>query len=507
MFSFNRPSGSLPEMQAADLLFVQGELNAPSKVIRCQDTKISGVANAVRSLYDRAESNQTTDCIPMTEAAYATVSSIFTLGGLLGALGAGPLCSQRGRWWAMQATAAVYLLGSILETLATTVPTMIIGRILNGVGAGASTVIVPLYISEVAPPDSRGLFGALTQISVNIGILFTQTLGYFLSYGSAWRWILGTGVIIAGAQAFGLLLVPESPAWLACHKGDVLAARRVLQRIRGGSVNLDTEVAAWAAGDGTAAAAATAAEEEQGLLTQDRAAAPAPISPVTPSAAKGQAAVGFFEVVKDPFYRPAIIAVIGIMFAQQICGINSVIMYSVPLLDGMLPLSSALLTIIVSAVNLVTTMACSPLPDRLGRKTCLILSIIGQGSSSLALALSIMFGIKLLSALSVALFVAFFAVGLGPVPFIMASELVGQEAVGATQSWALGANYVATFLVAQFFPIVNTALNERFGGGGWAYLLFAIFSIGFALFVSVYVPETRGKKDADEVWGRTRHLD
>src|SRR3569833_3546264 len=153
MFSFTRPSASLPEMQAADLLSAQGELNAPSKVIRCQDTKISGVANAVRSLYDRAESNQTTDCIPMTEAAYATVSSIFTLGGLLGALGAGPLCSQRGRWWAMQATAAVYLLGSILETQATTVHTMIIGRILNGVGAGATNGKETEENSEGEPPE------------------------------------------------------------------------------------------------------------------------------------------------------------------------------------------------------------------------------------------------------------------------------------------------------------------------------------------------------------------
>ncbi len=221
------------------------------------------------------------------------------------------------------------------------------------------------------------------------------------------------------------------------------------------------------------------AAEEQGLLAPEDDSTASPLSPRTRPAAKsvGKASVGFFDVVRDPFYRPAIVAVIGIMFAQQICGINSVIMYSVSLLDGMLPLDSALVTIMISCINLVTTAACAPLPDRLGRKTCLIISIVGQGSSSLVLALAILFGVKLLSAISVALFVAFFAVGLGPVPFIMASELVGQEAVGATQSWALGANYVATFLVAQFFPIVNTALNERFGGAGWAYFVFAAMAV------------------------------
>ncbi len=283
--------------------------------------------------------------------------------------------------------------------------------------------------------------------------------------------------------------------------------RRILQKIRGRDINLDAEVAAWSAGDSAAAAAAA---EEQGLLSREHAleSPPSPRSAVAAVAkAGGQTAVGFFEVARDPFYRPALMAVIGIMFAQQICGINSVIMYSVSLLDGMLPLDSALVTIFISAINLVTTLLCAPLPDRLGRKTCLIISILGQGSSSLVLALAILFGAKLLSAIAVALFVAFFAVGLGPVPFIMASELVGQEAVGATQSWALGANYVATFLVAQFFPIVNTALNERFGGAGWAYFIFATFAVGFALFVSVYVPETNGKKDADEVWSRTRRID
>jgi MFS family permease len=179
-------------------------------------------------------------------------------------------------------------------------------------------------------------------------------------------------------------------------------------------------------------------------------------------------------------------------------------MYSVSLLKDLLPINSGLLTIIISVINLGVTMAASPLPDRLGRKTCLLASIIGQGSSSMALALSIVFDIKILSAISVLLFVAFFAVGLGPVPFILASELVGPEAVGATQSWALGANYVATFLVAFLFPIVNRALNAAFGGAGWVYFLFAGFGLLSALFIARNVPETKGKKDADEVWGRVR---
>ena len=439
------------------------------------------------------------DCIPMTKAEFATVSSIFTVGALAGALCAGPFTSKRGRLPAMRLTALFFIVGAVVETLAGSIPIIALGRLVTGAGAGASTVIVPLYISEIAPPRERGLFGAMTQVSINVGILATQTLGYFLSYGGAWRWILAVGVCLAVAQGVGLLLIPESPAWSAAN-GDVPSAKRTLQRIRGRTTDIKAEVDAWDAVGGDSAA------EEEGLLSQPMDSATG--NPPTPTTTRGPPVhLGFMQVVRDPLYRPAIAAVVGIQFAQQFCGINSIIMYSVSLLDGLLPVSSALITILISIVNLFLTVACSPLPDRLGRKTCLLISVIGQGSSSLVFALSVMYGIKILSALSVLFFVGFFAVGLGPVPFILASELVGQEAVGATQSWSLSANYVATFLVAQFFPIVNAALNDTLGGAGWVYFIFAGLAALSATFIFWRVPETRGKKDADEVWGRTRRID
>ena len=444
----------------------------------------------------------------MDDAQYAVVSSMFTLGGLIGALTSGPLASAQGRLFAMRLTSVFFAVGSLIESLAGSIAVMSIGRVLTGLGAGAATVIVPLYISEVAPPAERGMFGAMTQVSINVGIVLTQTLGYFLSYGSVWRWVLGTGVIIAGVQGFGSLFLPESPAWLAANKS-VTHAKRTLQKIRGRGYDIGEEISAWGADLGVP-------EEAAALLDDARQAAAPPGSPGgsssgtsgnKPAGAKSGQHLGFFDVIRDPFYRPAVLACVGAMASQQLCGINSIIMYSVSLLRDLLPMNSALLTIIISAINLLTTLACSPLPDKLGRKTCLLVSIVGQGTSSLALALSILLGAKILSAVMVLLFVAFFAVGLGPVPFILASELVGQEAVGATQSWCLGASYIATFLVAQFFPIINLALNERFGGAGWVYFIFTALAAMCGLFVFWRVPESKGKKDADEVWGRTRRID
>jgi sugar porter (SP) family MFS transporter len=433
----------------------------------------------------------------MSEPQFATLSSVYILGGFIGALAAGHISTTYGRLLAMRITSVLFVLGAVIETVAGDVPIMSTGRFIAGLGAGASTVIVPIYISEVAPPKEKGLFGALTQVTCNTGILITQTLGYYLSRGSLWRIILAVGAGLGLIQFFGLIFVPESPAWLAAHKNPQKAIR-TLQRIRGSGSSISEEAAHWDV-DKTI-------EEEEGLLSSE-----APQAPVSrrdsATSTKQIPHIGFFAVVRDPLYQPAIIAVIGIMCAQQFCGINSIMMYSVSLLSGVLPISSSLLTIMISIVNLLTTIACAPLSDKIGRKSSLLLSITGQGIMSFCLAISLRFEWKLLSAISVLLFVALFATGLGPVPFMIASELVGQEAVGATQSWSLASNYVATFIVAQFFPLLNTWMNDKFGGKGWVFFVFAGMAVLSFVFIASWIPETKGKKDADEVWGRVRRVD
>jgi MFS family permease len=172
-------------------------------------------------------------------------------------------------------------------------------------------------------------------------------------------------------------------------------------------------------------------------------------------------------------------------------------MYSVSLLSELLPTTSALLSVAVSAVNLIMSLLCAPLIDKLGRKPCLLISIAGMGLNSLLLAFSIIYSIPVLSAIATVLFVASFAVGLGPVPFLLAAELVGHEAVGATQSWALGSSWISTFLVAQFFPVLNLAM-----GAGQVYFIFAALAAGFFAFIAWWIPETAGKTSVEEIWGK-----
>ncbi|KAL6703895.1 Bifunctional purine biosynthesis protein PurH [Coniothyrium glycines] len=459
--------------------FHLSELNAPEDVIRCNKKSITS-----------AVAPNLPQCIEMTPTEWGVVGSMYTLGGLLGALSAGPLAGRYGRLRTMHITTAFFAIGPVFEALSPSIAVMAFGRLLSGVGAGASVVIVPLYISEIAPPANKGFFGAFTQIMCNVGILITQLLGYFLSHDSYWRIILAIGGAIGLLQAAGLVLSAESPKYLA-EQGNLSLAKKTLRRIRGDHADIDEEISTWGV-----AGAGNVNEEEQTLLHNEDI-----TNGTRTKNSSGEDTLSIMQVFGHPDYRKAAIAVIMVMLAQQFSGINSIVMYGVSLLSGLLEANSALLNLAVSALNILVTASCAPLADKLGRKVCLLSSLLVMGTSSLLLAFGIIKAIPILSAVAVLLFVSGFALGLGPVPFILASELVGPDAVDATQSIALGANWIATFIVAQFFPLASAKLH------GKVYFIFAALSAFFFAFISWYVPETKGKKNADEVWGRERRVD
>lgn len=180
----------------------------------------------------------------MNTDQFAVVSSIYTLGGFLGALIAGPLCNKYGRLLIMRLTTIFSVIGPAFESAAPNIGLLAFGRVLSGVASGSALVVVPIYISEAAPPEEKGLFGALTQIMVNLGIVIAQLLGYFLSKEDLWRIILAVAGGIGLIQLLALSLVPESPKWLAEHRNPQ-HARHILRRMRGHKADLDAEVKAW----------------------------------------------------------------------------------------------------------------------------------------------------------------------------------------------------------------------------------------------------------------------
>ncbi|KIW03597.1 hypothetical protein, variant [Verruconis gallopava] len=454
------------------------ELNTPQDVITCKK----------KSLFDTGLDKSTLpQCIPMNDTQVGIVSSMFTLGGFMGAMAAGPAGNRYGRLRTMMATIFFFVLGPVFESLAPSIGVMAFGRLVSGLGAGASIVVVPIYISEVSPPAEKGFFGSLVQVMVNFGIFTTQLLGYLLSYGQMWRLVLAIGGAIGALGGIGLLFSAESPKWTA-GEGKGSKAKKMLLRIRGDKFDIEEEYATWGVHDDSDIPA-----EEETLLSSNNEHG---IRPAVD--AKGRKEnLSMWQAVADPNNRKAIIGVVAVMIAQQLTGINSIIMYGVTLLADLLQSNSALLNLFVSLLNIVVTLGCAPLIDKLGRKSCLLTSIAGMGVSSLLLGIGILHEISILSAVAVLCFVGSFGIGLGPIPFILAAELVDTEAVGATQGWALGANWISTFIVAQFFPVVNGYL-----GKGKIYFIFASVALFFWLFIGWWVPETKGKRNADEVWGR-----
>ncbi|KAF3928350.1 hypothetical protein ABW21_db0200117 [Orbilia brochopaga] len=456
------------------------ELNAPEDVISCRKRGVS-LALSLRP------------CIPMTPQTYGFVTSIFSVGGLVGAITAGGVADKYGRKRAALFYSAGFIIGPIFMALASDVTTLSIGRIISGFSAGSSVVIAPLYIHNVAPSEYAGLFGASTQVIINFGIIVAQFLGLFLSSIPLWRLILAIGGFIGLAQAILLPFCVESPKWLA-SVGKTGLARRSLAKLRGRN-NIDDEIAVYSA-LGSDIDDAFTNDDDEGTADQRLLDSPTAERPGT----LGKK-VSLYEFLTTAEHRRQLTAIVGIMIAQQFMGINAIIMYGVGILKVIIPSGATLINVLVSLLNLFVTAGAARFIDKVGRKSLLLSSIAGMGVFSALLGVGIMFKIQVLSGVATLMFVSSFAIGLGPLPFMIASELVDHDAVGAAQSIGLTTNWLATFAVAAGFP----ALREVVGDGE-VFFIFAALGFVFFWFVLQFIPETKGKT-VEEVWGHSRRVD
>ncbi|KAF8467330.1 putative MFS glucose transporter [Kalaharituber pfeilii] len=465
---------SLGSAAIAPLLFGyhMGELNAPEAAIRCPSNAIVNAAIDALAL---------PPCIPMSTSDFGLVTSIFAFGGLGGALLGGPLSNKYGRRGTLLICAIGFMLGGLIMTFSGRLFGMLSGRLVSGISSGAAVVVTPLYVYELAPASSTGSFGAITQISVNVGILLTQSLGLFLSKESIWRLILAVGAVLGGAQFILLLRAEESPKWLAAN-GKQEEAEAALQRVRGGNLSF-TDIRDSLSDDHHGSA-----DEEEPLISDDG---------VRPqSSLKSKEKVSLYQFLTLPTYRKPLIAVIGVMFVQQLTGINAIIMYGVSVLRELISGSGpALINVFISATNLFFTWYASRYFDRAGRKPYLLASIAGLGINSLALGFGIIFHVPVLSAIATILFVSSFSIGLGPIPWMVAAETVPFNASGAAQSISLAANWIGTFMVSYGFPVLAAT---GIGKGGM-FLVFAVIAAFGGLFVLTFIPETKGV-GVEEAW-------
>ncbi|XP_028761639.1 probable polyol transporter 4 [Neltuma alba] len=404
--------------------------------------------------------------LKISEVKEEFLVGILSIVSLLGSLGGGRTSDAIGRKWTMGLAAIIFQTGALIMTLAPSFAVLMIGRLLAGVGIGFGVMIAPIYIAEISPNITRGSLTTFPEIFINLGIL----LGYVSNYAFSglsphinWRIMLAVGVLPSVFIGFALFIIPESPRWLVM-RNRVEEARSVLSKTNDNDQEVEERLAEI--------------QQAAGLANSSK-------QPV------------WRELLfPSPALRRMLITGFGIQCFQQISGIDATVYYSPEIFKAAgIEDNSKLLaaTVAVGITKTAFIVIAIILIDKLGRKPLLYVSTIGMtlsllmigitlalfGQGSLAIALAILF---------VCANVAFFSVGLGPVCWVLTSEIFPLRV--RAQASAVGAvgNRVCSGLVAMSFLSVSRAITVA-----GTFFLFAAISSLAVVFVYSLVPETKGK--------------
>jgi sugar porter (SP) family MFS transporter len=399
--------------------------------------------------------------------AQGVVTSAVLAGAAVGAGFSGRLADSFGRRRMVIAVAILFLIASLITGLAPDVTWLGIGRVLAGLAIGICSYTGPLYISEISPASRRGALVSLNQLLITVGILVSYLADYLLAAGEHWRWMFGLAAIPALILWIGMLLLPESPRWLA-KQGRHELAREVLLRVR------SNEEAEWE------------------------------LSSIESTSVPGQRR---WTELLAPEHRPALKIGIGLAIFQQVTGINTIIYYA-PTIFQLAGFSSATQSILATAgvgvVNVLLTIVSVRLLDRVGRRPLLLTGIAGMIASLAILGFVFQGGgnstsLAWLAVASVMLYVGSFAISLGPIFWLLISEIYPLQIRGAAMGLATMSNWSFNLLVALTFLV----LVERLGPS-YTFWIYAVVSLGSLAFSYYLVPETKGRT-LEEIEDALRH--
>ncbi|EIM82522.1 general substrate transporter [Stereum hirsutum FP-91666 SS1] len=404
-------------------------------------------------------------CILMSDATFSLLTSVFTVGGLLGSLSANSVMDRYGRKGAVQASSMFVAAGAALMTAASNVPVLCFGRMLTGVGAGIGLCVGPIFLSEIAPTRIKGSVGVLTQLAIVIGIMITQAMGLRLAKPTTWRIVLLFSCFISLAQLVISPFVTESPVWLR-SKGGVEDVKKIEKRLW--STSEATFGPSGESPGGDAEAHDPLLEREADDENESEADRRLRI------AHKQAPTVSFLDLVKSSELRRPLAIVCFAMTSQQLSGINAVLYYSNDILSKALPDLGPFVSLGITIVNAIMTFPPIFLIERLGRRTLLLLSVGGALVSLVLVGVGLDANVVSLASAAIMTFVMSFAIGLGPVPFVIIPEVSPSHAVGALSSVALSLNWIANFFVGLvFLPLRNSLSGGDPGKEGRVFYVFA----------------------------------
>jgi SP family galactose:H+ symporter-like MFS transporter len=408
---------------------------------------ISGALLFIRTEFDLSPTMQ------------GVVAGIALVGAALGAAFAGSLSDRFGRRLVLLVTGIVFVVGAVVAAIASTTATLLAGRVIVGIGIGFASMLTPLYLAEVAPAENRGALVSLNQLAITCGILVSYLVGYVFAQGGQWRWMLGLGALPGAILAGGMLVLPETPRWLAGH-GRLEDAEAVLHQLRGGVHDVAAELS----------------ELRTDLRREGR-------------------LVSWRELL-SPVVRGPLVVGVGLAIFQQITGINTVI-YFAPVIFQAAGISSASSAILATAgvgvVNVAMTVVAIRLIDKVGRRALLMSGLIGMAVCLVLLGLGFALesssaSLGWLTALSLAAYVGFFAIGLGPVFWLLISEIFPLYVRGRGMGVATIANWGSNLLVTVTFLELIVVLGRPV-----TFFFYAALTGIAYVFTWLQVPETNGR--------------
>jgi len=422
-----------------------------------------------------------TEYFDLSDALKGWVVGSALLGCFVGAIIAGPLSIKIGRKWSLIISAIFFTVSAygsgLPELFPQTVSMLVVFRIIGGLGIGVASMNAPMYIAEIAPSNIRGRMVTYYQLAIVIGFFVVFLATYFIGNDLSveeniefgWRRMFWSELIPSTLFLILLFIVPKSPRWLAL-KGKDADALAVLQKINGNEV----------------------AEKEMHQIKES-------LNETN-------------DGVKVSYFSKAVFVIIAIgtvlSMLQQFTGINAVLYYGADIFEKALGFGKEDVLaqqILLAFVNLVFTFVAMFTVDKFGRKPLLYIGSLGMIIGFLLLGITLQQeNVGVLSLIGVLLFIASFALSMGPVVWVLLSEMFPNKIRSVAMSVAVAAQWAANYIVSQSFPVVmgSETNNSAPWNGSLPYYIFIVFILVIVYVTYKFIPETKGKslEEIEEFW-------